>query len=94
MGEEIKVVVQYIVYPLVSSLVGVIVVLYVRDLKSTKKEISLEKEEREKETKHNDTNIEKIFDLLNEINEKIGDIKGRILTQEKICAIRHKGKKD
>ncbi len=90
MSEEIKMVVQLVIYPLITALVGVVVALYHRDLKSVKLEIGTEKADREKENDGHNETMDKIFTSIEQINEKLGDIKSKINVQEEVCKLRHK----
>ena len=90
MSEEIKIIIQFAIYPLLTALVGVIVFFYHRDIKETHTSIDREGEEREKAINHTSENVGKIFDILRENNILLGKIDGRLDSQERICNIRHR----
>ncbi len=89
MSEEIKFVAQFIIYPVITALVGVVIALYHRDLKHIKEQINSEKKDREEDIDKHGDNIGKIFNVTDQINIKLGEIMGKIEAQERICNIRH-----
>lgn len=81
-NEVWKIVIQYVISPLVLTIVGILTALYRKDMKTLKESVEEEKVNRKEETG-------KLFNKLDGINKNLGDIKGRMIAQEKICNIRH-----
>ena len=105
MSEELKLIIQWIAYPLLSIAGGLIILVYKKDLKLTKTELCLKFEGQEREMHrldnevkdrldHTNTNIEKLFCILNEISMNLSEIKGKINTQDEICKLRHRDLKN
>jgi hypothetical protein len=88
----IKLVIQFIISPLVLAVIGVLTSLYRRDLKYLKDAGEQERIGRKEETEKLFTKIDDINKKMSDINKTLGNIKGRIIAQEKICNIRHKDK--
>jgi archaellum component FlaC len=89
MSEEVKFVVQYILYPIITAFVGVIVFLYRTDVKTLRKSIEEERVDRKEAVEGSSEDIGKIFDVMDKMNQTLGEIKGKIDGQERICNIRH-----
>lgn len=100
MDADIKFVFQFVVYPLLSALVGAIVIFYHRDLKNLRKliddEIKLRKEEVkslscdiEDKLDRNRDNIGILFRKHDDMNEKANDVKEKLNIQIERCRITH-----
>jgi methyl-accepting chemotaxis protein len=97
MNDLAKFIIQFIVIPLVIALMNVIIFLCKHEMKAIKEKIEEEKKERKDEIgklnmemrekiTHSSENIGKIFSILQEINEKLGDVKSTISAHEERIA--------
>lgn len=80
--EMVKIVVQFVISPLVLGIIGVLMAFYRRDVKELKTSITQERVSRKEETS-------KLFEKLDTINDTLGDIRVRTAAQEKVCDERH-----
>jgi len=93
MNDIAKFVIQYIVIPLITTIVLIITFLFRHESKVLHKRIDKEEKEREKQIgklnmemkekiTESNNHMWKIFAILQEINEKLGDVKSKISVQD------------
>jgi len=93
MNDVTKFIIQFVVIPLIMTLISLVTFLCRNEIKALREKINEEKKERKEQigklnmdmkenTTHNNEDMRNIFLLLNEINEKLGDVKGKMSVQE------------
>lgn len=81
--EMVKIIVQYIISPLVLGIIGIVMAFYRRDLKELKASVTSERISRKEETGL-------LFEKLDTIADTLGDVKAKTYAQEKVCNERHR----